>query len=631
MRALQGLLRRAFMGMEALYNRAFGDGHNPFYYLGALTFYLFWIVAGTGLYLYICFDTSVSGAYDSVHALSTRQWFLGGILRSIHRYASDAMVLLMLLHMARYFAYDRLHGFRAFSWITGVVLLWLVYVSAVNGYMLPWDQLAQYVTQTSFEALDWLPGFGGTLSRNFLYPDSISDRFFSLLAFVHIGAPLMVLLLMWVHVQRVPKARTQPPRAIALGTAAVMLGLAVLLPVQSQGGPADLGRAVMTIELDWFVLPVFPLLKPEWLAIVWATLTLLTALLLLLPWISGRRRRAATRWQLLFHPDRRVATARPGETLLEAGLRAGLALPFECRNGACGVCSCSILRGQVEHANVQESALSSEARAQGKALMCCAVALGDVELEVDHPLAAEAQPIRQWRVRVVRMQRYAPRVMGLWLEDIHAERIDFAAGQYFNVILEDGQRRAFSFANPPHDNTQVEMHVRLIEGGRFTPRVFDSMQVGAEFDIEGPLGQFSLQSNERPILFVAGATGFAPVRSILLDCFRRGVQRPMVLYWGVSDPADLYQREQVEQWQREHPNFRLVTVLSAPEEHSDWSGRTGLVHEAILHDYPDLSGMEVYVCGSVQLVDAAVPAFLQQGLSEDACYSDSFLPAMPRA
>ena len=212
---LQALLRRAFMAAEALFNRAFGDRLNPLYHLGSLSFYLFWIVGGTGLYLYAFFDTSVAGAYRSMQALTQDQAWAGGLLRSVHRYASDAMVVTMLIHLLRHWAFDRIRGFRWFSWFTGVVLLWLVFAAGVNGYMLPWDRLAQFVTQASFEWLDWLPGFGGTLVRNFMLDQNVSDRLFSLLVFIHIGVPLLTLLLMWVHVQRVPKAVTQPPRPIA--------------------------------------------------------------------------------------------------------------------------------------------------------------------------------------------------------------------------------------------------------------------------------------------------------------------------------------------------------------------------------------------------------------------------------
>jgi len=631
---IQAGLRAAFMRVEALFNRAFGDRLNPFYHLGAIAFFLFWIVAATGLYLYAFFDTGVAEAYASVEGLSRGQWYAGGIARSVHRYASDAMVTVMLVHMLRWFAYDRLRGFRAFSWVTGVGLVWLVYIAGINGYMLPWDRLSQLVTVATFEWLDALPGFGGSLIRNFIYPESVNDRLFSLLAFIHIGVSLLVLLLIWVHVQRVPKAGTQPPRPIALGMLATLLVLALLLPVHSQDGAADLATSVVAVRLDWFFLPVYPLLYRWPAGAVWTLVGLATALFALLPWLRMPRRGAKQReFQVAMHPGAKQVVARAGETLLEAGLRAGLALPYECRNGGCGVCVCSVLNGRVDQGNFQPAALSASMREAGKALMCCATPLGDVEIEVDVPTleASEAPSIRLYEGRVERLERLGATVMRLYLSLPDGARIDFAAGQYLNVLLDDGQRRAFSFANPPHDNALIELHVRLIPGGRFTTHVFTRMRVGDTLRFEAPLGRFTLHAGDRPILLVAGATGFAPLKSIIEDAFHRGIARPMRLYWGVRDPADLYQRELLERWRREHPQFSFVTVLSEPSAAPDWMGRTGLVHEAILADYPDLRGHEVYVCGSVQMVDAAVPAFIAQGLGPEACYSDAFVPAAPAA
>ena len=170
----QALLQWVFLRVEGLFNAAFGDRINPFYHLGAITFFLFWVVGASGLYLYIFFETGLSVAYSSVVALTENQWFAGGIMRSVHRYASDAMVLTMVLHMLRYFAFNLYHGFRWFSWITGVMLIWMVYATGINGYMLPWDRYAQYVTVSAFEWMSALPLFGATIMRNFIHPESMT-------------------------------------------------------------------------------------------------------------------------------------------------------------------------------------------------------------------------------------------------------------------------------------------------------------------------------------------------------------------------------------------------------------------------------------------------------------------------
>jgi len=615
------------MHVEALFNRAFGDQLNPFYHLGALSFYLFWLVSGTGLYLYAFFDTSVDGAYRSVDALTHNQWYAGGILRSVHRYASDSMVVAMLIHLARYWAFDRMRGFRWFSWVTGVILLWLVFAAGVNGYMLPWDHLAQFVTQASFEWLDWLPGLGGTLVRNFMYDESVSNRLFSLLVFVHIGVPLVTLLLMWIHVQRVPKSSTQPPLPIAIGVAVMLVALALVEPVVSQGGPAQLAVAPVTLSLDWFLLALYPLVYSWPVATVWALVLGGSALLTLAPWLPPRRRDAAVVRQLTMHPGAITVQARGGETLLEAGLRAELDLPYECRAGGCGVCVCTVLNGRVDHGDFQPAVLTEAMRAAGQTLMCCATALEDVELEIDvETLSGKgATDVQSYHAVVQKIERLAPDVLRLWLVPDGRRTLTFTAGQYINIVLDDGETRSYSFANAPGDAARIELHVRRVEGGRFSNYAFETLREGDTLEFTGPFGRFILRDSDRPILFVAGATGFAPIKSIIEDAFARGIQRPMWLYWGVRQRQDLYMAELAERWQREHSQFHFVPVLS-DDQSTEWSGRRGLVHQAMLEDFPDMSGFELYACGSAGMIESAVPAFVEQGLDEGFCYSDAFVP-----
>lgn len=622
----QRALRDLFMRIEALFNRAFGDRLNPFYHLGQMTFYLFWLIAGTGLFLYIFFDTSVTGAYRSTSGLTHGQRYLGGIVRSVHRYASDAMVVGMLLHMARHWAFDRLRGFRWFSWITGIGLLWLVFIAGANGYMLPWDRLAQFVTQASFEWLDWIPLFGGTLIRNFIYDHNVSDRLFSLLVFVHIGVPLVTLLLLWVHVQRVPKATTMPPRATLVGVPLLLIAMALVVPVDSQGGPAQLGTAPEVLSLDWFLLGLYPLVYKWPLGYLWALVLGVTGLLVLAPWLPPRRYGRDEASRLTVHPGAVTLPVRRGETLLDAGLRAGLALPFDCRSGGCGVCVCTVLNGTVDYGAYQRAALTDAMRARGQALMCCATTTEDVEIEVEGLVPAEQAP-RQYRAEIAALERLAPDVMRVVLTLTGGERMQFLAGQYINILVEDGVTRSYSFANPPGEDANIELHIRRAPGGLFSPRVFEQLAVGDVLDLTGPHGRFTLRDSDRPIIFIAGATGFAPIKSIIEDAFRRRLQRPMWLYWGVRHREDLYAAELAESWQAQHPNFHFIPVLSDIPDDDPWPGRRGLVHEAMLVDFPGLAGFELYACGSVAMVEAALPELLAHGLDENFCYSDAFVPA----
>lgn len=246
--------------------------------------------------------------------------------------------------------------------------------------------------------------------------------------------------------------------------------------------------------------------------------------------------------------------------------------------------------------------------------------------------AAAGLPLRHGRVSA--MERLSPDLMRVFITLPGDEKLPFVAGQYINIVLEDGARRAFSFASAPADPGQppstagdvIELHVRWIPGGRYTTHVFEQMKVGDTVDFEGPLGRFTLHDSQRPILFVAGATGFAPIKSILEDAFRKGVRRPMELYWGVRHEHDLYLLDTLARWQQDHANFRFVPVLSEAEERSAWAGRRGYVHEALLADHPDLNGYEVYACGSVRMVTTAVPDFIAHGLAEQYCFSDAFTP-----
>ncbi len=617
-------VQQLFLAFEKLFSATFGERLNPFYYLGAITYFLLWVVIVTGLYLYAFFETSVAAAYHSVEALTHGQRWVGGVLRSLHRYASDGLVLGMLLHMIRHFTFGRHRGLHWFSWVSGVALLWLTYASGVNGYMLPWDRLAQYVVTTTTEWFDVLPLIGGAMTRNFISNAHVSDRLFSLLSFIHIGLPLSLLALLWIHTQRVPGARTNPPRPLMLGLLLSLTLLSLIKPAVSQG-PVDMATLPVTIDFDWFYLTAYPLIQHWGPGATWWLVAAMTLLLVLLPWLAPRLRSRQKSWSVAVHPDERIIEARVGDTLLDAGLREGLPMPFECRNGGCGVCKATVLHGQVALQPYQESVLSAAERAAGKTLLCCAEAMGDVEIEYVPSLNLKAAPVKQYLARVTRLEPLCADVMRLCLRLDGGSVLRFHAGQYINVLLADGAKRSFSFATAPHAAEEIELHVRRVPGGRFTTDVFTSMKVGDMLHFEGPLGAFTLREGiAKPIIFVAGSTGFAPVKSMLEHAFHAGLQRRMVLYWGVRRPADFYLFELARTWAKEHANFSFVPVLSEPRPEDGWTGRTGLVHEAILADFPDLSSHQVYACGSVQMVEAAQPAFVRHGMASEDCFSDAF-------
>lgn len=282
------VLRRGFEWAEAALDLPFGAAWNPLANLGALGFFFYWIVAASGIYVYVFFDTGTTEAFESVEALTTTQWYLGGVMRSLHRYASDALVLVMVVHVLREYALGRFRGPRWFSWFTGVPVAWLVVVSGITGYWLVWDRLAQYVATATTELFDMLPIFGEPIARNFLSSENLNDRFFTLMMFVHIAVPLILLLVLWLHLQRVAKPRFNPPRGLALGVFAVMLALAFVFPARSQG-PADLNTMPPSLDLDWFYLWGYPLID-LWGGWTWAFIGVVTLILATVPWMPPMRR-----------------------------------------------------------------------------------------------------------------------------------------------------------------------------------------------------------------------------------------------------------------------------------------------------------------------------------------------------
>ena len=287
---MKSLLKRGFNQLDALFSKAFTPQWNPLYQLGGLSFFYFWIVAVTGVYLFIFFETSIGGAYSSIEQISHSQWYLGGVMRSFHRYASAAMGVCVTLHLLREFAMDRYSGPRWFSWVSGIPLLWLLFASAIGGYWLVWDQQAQFIAILTSEWFDWLPIMVDPMASNFLNEAALSDRFFSLLVFLHIGIPLTLLLGMFIHIKRITGARSAPARGLAAGTLLAMLVVSLWRPALSQA-PANLDIAVTEVGLDWIFLNPYLLISNWGPGQAWAVLVGFSSVLTILPWLPSRRKK----------------------------------------------------------------------------------------------------------------------------------------------------------------------------------------------------------------------------------------------------------------------------------------------------------------------------------------------------
>jgi CDP-4-dehydro-6-deoxyglucose reductase len=311
-----------------------------------------------------------------------------------------------------------------------------------------------------------------------------------------------------------------------------------------------------------------------------------------------------------------------GETVLEAARRAHLALPYSCLAGVCGSCKATLIEGECIYPRNPPSALNAVERLRHQALLCQAVPVTDLVVAAREVASVADVPLRRLTLKLVDKALLGSDIVRLVLQAARGERLRRLPGQYLDVLLEDGKRRAFSIANAPHESDAIELHVRHVAGGGFTSYVFDAMKPGALLKVEGPLGTFvPREDSERPLLFVAGGTGFAPVKALIEHFLHLGTRRPIGFYWGVRSVEDLYLRGLPERWARDVPGFRYVPVLSdAPAG----DGRQGLVHEAVLEDQPDLAGFDLYMSGPPTMIDAGRRAFVQAGLPEERLYYDSF-------
>jgi len=325
--------------------------------------------------------------------------------------------------------------------------------------------------------------------------------------------------------------------------------------------------------------------------------------------------------------------ARDGSTILQSALDAGLVLPYGCRDGACGSCKGKLVDGRIDYGRYSEKALTAQERAQGYALFCQAKPLSDVAIEAREVRKAGDIQVRKLPARVQKLERAADDAMIVYLKLPANERLMFLPGQYIDILLKDGTRRSFSMANAPHDDEYVQLHVRHVPGGAFTDHVFQTMKERDILRLEGPFGTFFLrEESAKPIVLVASGTGFAPIKALIEAALRKGIPRPMTLYWGARRPKDLYLDALPERWAAEHSGFKYVPVISDALAEDRWDGRTGFVHRAVMEDLSDLSGHQVYACGVPIMVDSARRDFIQRcRLPENEFFADSFTTAADKA
>ena len=341
-------------------------------------------------------------------------------------------------------------------------------------------------------------------------------------------------------------------------------------------------------------------------------------------------------FQVSVLPSNRSFTVTEDEPILTAGIRQGVAMPYGCKDGACGSCKCKMLEGKVIHGQHQQKALSEEEEAKGYILTCCAKPQSDIVLESRQVTSADAFPIKRMPSRVISLEKKSHDVIALKLQLPASDTLQYKAGQYIEFILRDGARRSYSMATAPHiaaESKTLELHIRHMSGGKFTDHVFGEMKEKEIQRIEGPFGSFYLREDSaKPMILLASGTGFAPIKAIIQHMQHQGIKRPVVLYWGGRRPADLYMHDWVLTHVAAMPNLSYVPVVSNALPEDAWAGRTGFVHQAVMADFADLSAHQVYACGAPIVVDSAQKDFVNLcQLPADEFYADSFITEADKA
>jgi len=331
-------------------------------------------------------------------------------------------------------------------------------------------------------------------------------------------------------------------------------------------------------------------------------------------------------FQILVQPSGRTFSVDGGEAILPAAIRQGIGMPYGCKDGACGSCKCKKLEGTVVHGPHQSKALSVEEEAAGYILTCCGVPHTDVVIESRQVTDESAFPVKKMPSRVTSLEKVSHDVMVVKLQLPANDVMRYHAGQYVEFILRDGSRRSYSMANAPHNGPGIELHIRHMPGGKFTDHVFAAMKEKEILRVEGPFGSFYLrEDSEKPMVLLASGTGFAPIKALIEYLQFKGIQRQAVLYWGGRRPDDLYMDAWVRERLADMPWLRYVPVISNALPEDNWTGRTGFVHKAVMEDFPDLSGHQVYACGAPIVVDSARAEYSALAkLPPEEFYADSF-------
>lgn len=314
------------------------------------------------------------------------------------------------------------------------------------------------------------------------------------------------------------------------------------------------------------------------------------------------------------------------ELILDAAVRQGINFPYTCSKGFCGACKGELLSGDIEYKKDPKKLekLDSSEKTDITTLFCSCVAKSDLHIDIEIIDELEGIDVDTYPAKIIDLTTLAPDVLLIKLKIPENIKMNFIPGQYIDILMDDGKKRSFSLANAVYDNELLQLHIRLVEDGYLTPQLFKDYKVGDILRIDGPHGAFFYKKGKnKPLIFIAGGTGFAPVKSIVEQLIHDNSSLPINIYWGARDSIDLYLSELADSWDKSNTNIKFIPVLSQCSD-DNWSGKKGYVHQTVCDDFKSLAEYDIYACGPPIMIESAQTAFKEKGLKLDNFYYDSF-------
>ncbi|NQD35717.1 2Fe-2S iron-sulfur cluster binding domain-containing protein [Permianibacter sp. IMCC34836] len=334
----------------------------------------------------------------------------------------------------------------------------------------------------------------------------------------------------------------------------------------------------------------------------------------------------STHFRVTLQPSGHVLAVQPGESVLAAALRLGYDAPFACQQAACGICRGRVLSGTLIYEDdVKPYGLFEQEIADGYVLLCQAIPTSDAHVEWHDVRAPGEFAVKKISCAVQSLTALTDDTWRVLLQLPAHTRVDFHAGQYLQLHMPEPTgsgttARAFSIASAPEQTDQLELHIRAVAEHTSAREVIRHLQTRSVVTIELPFGQCRLPNNDKPLLLLAGGTGFAPMKALIESSLARAETRALHLYWGAQTTTGLYWHRQLLNLAAQHPQLRYTPVLSHPD--ADWTGATGFPHLLAAAEHPDLNAFEVFVSGSEAMARAIYQNYLLRGVPEAQFHCD---------